>query len=99
MLKKFLRMLLPLMLPCAARAGELRIISALEISDEDKTAMLEYAKDLNRAVFAGISPRDLDRKTLALWQENFPASFFSGYLQWMLESVPWDMRQITVPLQ
>ena len=74
-------------------------ISALEISDEDKTAMLEYAKDLNRAVFAGISPRDLDRKTLALWQENFPASFFSGYLQWMLESVPWDMRQITVPLQ
>ena len=74
-------------------------VYALDISEEDKAAMLEYSRELNRNVFAGVSPQGMDPRIEALWQEYFPSSFFTNYLQWMLESVTSDMRQITVALQ
>ena len=74
-------------------------IDALHISVQDKAAMLAYARALNRAVFAGVDPQTLDQSALALWQRHLPASFFSQYIQWLLDSVPTDMRQKTVPLR
>ena len=74
-------------------------INALNIEDGEKAAMLEYSNELNRCIFAGRDPRSLDEAMLELWQKYLPGSFGSSYMRWMLDSVPHDMRQVSVSLR
>jgi 3',5'-cyclic AMP phosphodiesterase CpdA len=57
-----------------------------KISDEEKTAMIEFAQTLNTHYFAGIPLKITEEdEVYKLWREHFPSGFHTRYLDSILK--------------
>lgn len=74
-----------------------RQLNALDISEEEKQLMLDYAVELNHNIFAGVRPQEEDNAPLALWQQYAPRAFFSYYMKTVTDNPPADMTRCVLP--
>ena len=80
------------------RGKQTRALQALEGVDAGTLdAMVEYAVALNRRIFAGTGTQDMDHSPLALWQQHAPRSFFTYYMQSVVEAAAPDMNHFVLP--
>ncbi|MDR0929984.1 MAG: metallophosphoesterase [Oscillospiraceae bacterium] len=69
-----------------------RQIAVLEIDDDTKQQMLDFAMTLNAQYFAGARVTAPDPTGLALWKEHLPDTFFSVYMESIVAEGAAEMR-------
>ncbi|MDR0897047.1 MAG: metallophosphoesterase [Oscillospiraceae bacterium] len=69
-----------------------RQIAALEIEDDKKQQMLDFALTLNAQYFAGARVAAPDAAGYALWEQHLPETFFTVYMQSIVGEGAAEMR-------
>lgn len=73
-------------------------VSASDASEDEKAAMLEYARVYNRSQFAGYAIGKLPENGLTLWERYLPKAFFTYYMSYAALEPLADMREAAVDL-
>lgn len=80
-----------------------RALEALELSPQEKAAMVELAVTMNDEIFEGTLAQNAERilqdPACGLWQSTGKDLFFGQYLEAMLSEATPDNNEITIALR